>query len=110
MEKNINKIVIAIVGGSVLFIILMGIIIAFCSSEESIKTNGSSYTGGSTYSGESSYSGGSSYSGSSSSGSSSYKSKDPADYDSKGNYKPVETMTQEEKRQELLDMLEDSLY
>lgn len=56
-------------------------------------------------------SGSSSYksSGSSSSGSSSYKSSNPADYDSKGNYKPVESMTQKEIKDELTQMLKDSI-
>lgn len=39
-----------------------------------------------------------------------YKSSNPADYDSKGNYKPVESMTQQEIKQELIDIMEDSIY
>lgn len=44
------------------------------------------------------------------SNSSSSKRYNSADYDKYGNYKPIESMTQEEKRQELIDMLSDSLY
>lgn len=79
-------------------LILLGIIIAIINSNEPIRTNSSSYTG--------SPSSGSSYSG----GSSSSSYYNPADYDSKGNYKPVESMTKEEKKQELMDILKDSLY
>lgn len=39
----------------------------------------------------------------------SYESYDPADYDKNGDYKPVETMTQDEMGAELEGMLEDAL-
>lgn len=96
-----QKILIGIIAFIVIIMLIVPLITIVASSNETIQTNDSSYSGGS--------SSGGSYSGGSNSGGS-YKSKDPADYDSKGNYKPVETMTQEEKRQELLDILEDSLY
>ena len=98
-------------------LILLGIIIAIINSNEPIRTNSSSYTGspssGSSYSGGSSS--GSSYTGSPSSGSSysggssSSSYYNPADYDSKGNYKPVESMTQQEKKDELTQMLRDAI-
>ena len=78
-------------------LILLGIIIAIINSNEPIRTNSSSYTG--------SPSSGSSYSG----GSSSSSYYNPADYDSKGNYKPVESMTQQEKKDELTQMLRDAI-
>ncbi|WP_240416811.1 hypothetical protein [Paenibacillus periandrae] len=37
------------------------------------------------------------------------QSKNPADYDVNGNYKPVESMTKEEKRKELEEMMKSSL-
>jgi len=111
MEQNIGKKIIISVILALGVCMLISLIFIGIVSDKEMNTSGSSYSGGSSsssYSG-SSYSG-SSYSGGSSSSSSSYKSKDPADYDSKGNYKPVESMTQEEKRQELIDILEDSIY
>lgn len=92
MQENTEKKIIISIVLIISILMFIGILISTSSSSQDIKT-----TSGSSSS--SSYSSGYTY-----------KSKDPADYDSKGNYKPVETMTQEEKRQELLDMLEDSLY
>lgn len=106
MEQNIGKKIIISVILALGVCMLISLIFIGIVSDKEMNTSGSSYSGGSS---SSSYSG-SSYSGGSSSSSSSYKSKDPADYDSKGNYKPVESMTQEEKRQELIDILEDSIY
>ena len=106
MQENIGKKIIISVILALGVCMLISLIIVGINSDKEIQTSGNYYSSGSS---SSSYSG-SSYSGGSSSSSSSYKSKDPADYDSKGNYKPVESMTQEEKRQELIDILEDSLY
>ena len=101
----------------ILIIIIIGIGIYNCSSSGKIKdydsqvpnyydldnTNNSNLTNSSSYKSNSSSS--SSYK----SNSSSNKSYNPADYDKYGNYKPVESMTQEEKRQELKEMLGDTL-
>ena len=86
MQENKKIIIgIAVVIG---VLVLLGMIISISNSDEPLQNSGSSYSGGS--------SSGSSY--------------NPADYDSKGNYKPVESMTKEEKKQELMDILKDSLY
>lgn len=87
-QQNIGK---YIVIGVIILAIVIFAIIGLANSDSS--------------SGSSSYKS----SGSSSSGSSSYKSSNPADYDSKGNYKPVESMTQKEIKDELTQMLKDSI-
>ena len=97
MEKYKKEIIIAVVVILGFFLLLVG------PTGESMNSSNSNYRGSSS----SSYSNGSSYSGDYSSGSSSY---DPADYDSKGNYKPVESMTKKKKKDELTKMLEDRLY
>lgn len=87
-QPNIGKYIIIV---AVIFAIVIFAIIGLANSDSS--------------SGSPSYNSG----GSSSSGSSSYKSSNPADYDSKGNYKPVESMTKKEIKEELTQMLKDSI-
>lgn len=104
MEEKIGKSIIIGVVVILGFLVLCGLIISANESSSSLSTGGSS---SSSYSSGGSSS--SSYSGGSSSSGSSYKSNNPADYDSKGNYKPVESMTQKEKKDELTQILKDSL-
>ena len=100
-QQNIGKYIFI---GVIILAIVIFAIIGLANSDSS--SGSSSYkSSGSSSSGSSSYKS----SGSSSSGSSSYKSSNPADYDSKGNYKPVESMTQKEIKDELTQMLKDSI-
>lgn len=82
-QPNIGKYIIIV---AVIFAIVIFAIIGLANSDSSSRS--SSYNG---------------------SGSSSYKSSNPADYDSKGNYKPVESMTKKEIKEELTQMLKDSI-
>ena len=98
-ETMTNVILVAIIWIAIIAIIG----VYFISEAEKNDTNYKNYGGGSSYSGGSSSS---SYSGGTSSGGSSYN---PADYNSKGEYKPVESMTQKEKKEELTQMLRNSI-